>query len=295
MRKFQIISDSACDLPKELVSRYRIRVIPFYVSFNQKVYLKESEEIGITEFYSILNEGKTFPKTSLPSVQDYIDCFEQCIEHGEDVLCFCITDKFSGSYASAVNAREIVLEDYPEAQISVMNTSLVTAAQGLLVIEAAKMREAGYTIDEILPKMHQLKETARIMFTVDTLEYLQKGGRIGKVTALAGNMLNLKPMIVVREGELNPYSNVRGRKKSLKKEVEMVEEFFTENRLNYEDYEFCIDCTDFDSPDVAYVKDKLEKVIGRELSLPLFHIGVTIGTYTGPNTVGCCFIRKFTR
>ena len=94
-----------------------------------------------------------------------------------------------------------------------MDSSLATAAQGLLVLEAAKMREAGYSLDETCEKMQELKESARIMFTVDTLDYLQKGGRIGKVTALAGNVLNLKPMIVLREGELMPYGNVRGRKK----------------------------------------------------------------------------------
>ena len=295
MRNYQIISDSACDLPQALARRYRIRIIPFYVSFNQKTYLKEQEEIGIPEFYSILNEGRIIPKTSLPSVQDYIDRFERCLARDEDILCFCITSKFSGSYQSAVNARDIVLENHPEARIEVLDTSLVTATQGLLAMEAAKMREAGYTLDEVLERMPDLIESARIMFTVDTLEYLQKGGRIGKVTALAGSMLNLKPMIVVREGELMPYGNVRGRKKSLKKEIEMVEEYFRENHLSYDDYEFCVDCTDFDSPDVTYVKEKLEKLIDRKLDLPLFHVGVTIGTYTGPNTVGCCFIRKFTR
>ena len=295
MRNYQIISDSACDLPQALLRRYRIRVVPFYVSFNQKTYLKEHEEIGITEFYSILNEGRIIPKTSLPSVQDYADIFEKYAARGEDILCVCITSKFSGSYQSAVNAREIVLEDHPDARIEVLDSTLVTATQGLLVMEAAKMREAGYPMDEVLARLPELIESSRIMFTVDTLEYLQKGGRIGKVTALAGSMLNLKPMIVVREGELMPYGNVRGRKKSLKKEIEMVEEFFRENHLDYDDYEFCVDCTDFESPDVAYVKDKLEKLIGRKLELPLFHVGVTIGTYTGPNTVGCCFIRKFTR
>ena len=295
MKNYQIISDSACDIPAELTRRYRIRVVPFYVTFNQKTYLKEHEEIGITEFYSILNEGRIIPKTSLPSVQDYMDIFQACLDHGDDILCFCITSKFSGSYQSAVNAREILLEDYPDARIEVIDTTLVTATQGLLVLEAAKMREAGYRLDEVLEHLPALIESSRIMFTVDTLEYLQKGGRIGKVSALAGNVLNLKPMIVVRDGELMPYGNVRGRKKSLKQEIDMVQEFFNENRLNYDDYEFCVDCTDFDSPDVAYIKDRLEKLIGRELELPLFHVGVTIGTYTGPNTVGCCFIRKFTR
>lgn len=293
MKTYQIISDSSCDIPQELLHQYQIDLIPFYVTFDQETYRKENIEITTGEFYRILNESNVIPKTSLPSVQDYMDLFEPILKEGKDILCFCITHKFSGSLQSAINARSILLEKYEDARIELVDSSLATAAQGLLVLEAAKMQQAGYSIDGTVKRISKLRETARIMFTVNTLEYLTKGGRVGKAASLAGTMLNLKPMIMLREGELMPYSNVRGRKKSLKKIIDMIEEHFHDYNLRYDDYEFCFACTEHDSEDLNWVIGKTEQLIGRKVTLMPFQIGVTIGTYTGPGALGCCFIRKY--
>jgi DegV family protein with EDD domain len=130
------------------------------------------------------------------------------------------------------------------------------------------------------------------MFTVDTLEYLQKGGRIGKVTSLAGTMLNLKPLIQLKDAELIPYSNVRGRNKSLQKIIAMTEEYFKETGEKYEDYDFCL--ANATTPkDTETVQIELEKLICKEVSYPYFPIGVTIGTNTGPGAVGICFVKKY--
>ncbi|SET22219.1 DegV family protein [[Clostridium] polysaccharolyticum] len=293
MKDFQIYSDSSCDLPIELIEKYSLCIIPYYVTFDMENYFKEHEEISNEEFYQKL-AAKVFPKTSLPSVQDYINAFRKAIEAGQDVLCFCLTSKFSGSYQSAVNAKSLLEEDYPDASIVIVDSIQATAGQGLVVIQAARMKEAGYTLEQIAEKIEILKETARIMFTVDSLEYLQKGGRIGKVTSLAGAMLNLKPMIVLKEAELMPYSNIRGRKKSLDKTITMAEEYFTENNQNYEDYDFCMaNATTLE--ETKLVQEKVEALIGRKLDFPVFQIGVTIGTYTGPGAIGICFVKKFDR
>lgn len=293
MKNFQIFSDSSCDLSIELAKAYNIRVIPYYITFDKEHYYKEHEEISNEEFYEKLT-GKVFPKTSLPSVQDYINAFREAIEAGQDVLCFCLTAKFSGSYQSAVNAKLMLEEDYPDAKIEIIDSIQATAGQGLIVLQAARMKEAGYSLEEVVEKAESIKNTARIMFTVDTLEYLQKGGRIGKVTSLAGTMLNLKPMIVLKESELMPYSNVRGRKKALEKTIAMVEEYFEENKESYDDYDFCMaNATTME--ETKMVQEKVEELIGRKLDFPIFQIGVTIGTYTGPGAVGICFVKKFDR
>lgn len=291
MKDFQIFSDSSCDIPIELVNQYNIRIIPFYVTFDQENYFKEHEEIGNEVFYKKL-ATHVFPKTSLPSVQDYMNAFQEAIEAGKDVLCFCLTAKFSGSYQSAVNAKAMLEEDYPDAKIVVVDSIQATAGQGIVVLQAAYMKEAGYSIEQVVEKIEEIKSTARIMFTVDSLEYLQKGGRIGKVTSLAGTMLNLKPMIVLKEAELMPYSNVRGRKKALDKTLAMVEEYFTENNESYDDYDFAMaNATTLE--ETKMVQEKVEALIGRKLDYPIFQIGVTIGTYTGPGALGICFIKKF--
>lgn len=293
MKNFQIFSDSSCDLPIELIEQYNIRVVPYYITFDKETYYKEHEEISNEEFYKKL-ATKVFPKTSLPSVQDYMNAFKEAIEAGQDVLCFCLTSKFSGSYQSAVNAKSILEEDYPDAKIIVVDSIQATAGQGLVVLQAARMKEAGFEMDKVVEKIESIKNTARIMFTVDSLEYLQRGGRIGKVTSLAGTMLNLKPMIVLKESELMPYSNVRGRKKALEKTLAMVVEYFEENNESYDDYDFCMaNATTME--ETMMVREKVEALIGRKLDYPIFQIGVTIGTYTGPGALGICFIKKFDR
>lgn len=292
MREYQIFSDSSCDVPPSLIEEYGITLVPFYVTFDQENYFKENIEITNTEFYAELNKGGIFPKTSLPSVQDYMNCFSEAIEAGKDILCLCLTEKFSGSYQSAVNAKRILEEKYDDVNITIIDSIQATAGQGLVVLQAAYMKKAGYTITDNANKLDEIKKTARIMFTVDTLEYLAKGGRIGKAKSLAGTMLNLKPMIQLKDAELIPYSNVRGRKKALDKAIYMVEEYFTDNNEKYEDYDFCFaNATTLD--DVDQVRIRIEELTGQKINYPVFQIGVTIGTYTGPGALGVCFIKKY--
>lgn len=291
MKEFQIFSDSSCDLPIEIVNEYNIRFVPFYITFDQENYFKEHEEISNEEFYGKLAEH-VFPKTSLPSVQDYMNAFQEAIKAGKDVLCFCLSSKFSGSYQSAVNAKSMLEDDFPDANIVIVDSIQATAGQGLVVLQAAYMKNAGYTLEQAAEKLEELKNTARIMFTVDSLEYLQKGGRVGKAKSLAGTMLNLKPMIVLKEAELMPYSNVRGRKKALDKVIAMVEEYFKESNEKYEDYDFAMaNATTIE--ETRMVQEKVEALTGVKFKYPVFQIGVTIGTYTGPGALGVCFIKKF--
>lgn len=292
MPAFQIFSDSSCDVPQVLLKDNNITLIPFYVTFDKENYLKENIEISNEKFYDVLMHEKVFPKTSLPSVQDYINHFELTIKNGQDVLCLCLTQKFSGSYQSAVNAKLILEEKYPDAKIYIVDSIQATAGQGILLLQAAYMSKEGFTIEETVKRIDEIKPTARIMFTVDTLEYLTKGGRVGKAASLAGTMLNLKPLIQLKDAELIPYSNVRGRKKSLQKVIDMTVEYFTEANENYDDYDFCLaNATSME--DTLYVQSQLESLIGRKITYPVFQIGVTIGTYTGPGAIGICFVRKY--
>ena len=289
---YQIFSDSSCDTPAELLEKYGITLVPFYVSFDQENYYKENIDVTNKEFYNRLTTERVFPKTSLPSVQDYINKFQAALKAKQDVLCICLTQKFSGSYQSAVNARNILTEQYPDSNIIIVDSIQATAGQGLVLLQAAYMKEAGYTIEENAKKLEEIKQTARIMFTVDTLEYLAKGGRIGKVASLAGTMLNLKPMIQLKDAELIPYSNVRGRKKALDKILFMVEEYFKENNESFKDYDFCL-ANSSKMEEYQLIKSKVEELIGKEILYSEFKIGVTIGTNTGPGALGVCFIKRY--
>jgi len=292
MRDYQIFADSSCDLPQSLLSRYNIKLIPFYVSFDHENYYKENVDISNEEFYKRLSEKGVFPSTSLPSAQDYLSQFRQTLKEGKDLICLCLTQKFSGSYQSAVNAGQILEEQFPDADIRIVDSIQATAGEGLLVLQAAYMKEAGYSLEELHERLLQLRSTARIMFTLDTLEYLKKGRRIGKVAALAGAMLDLKPLIQLKDTELIPYSNVRGRKKALDKILDMVREYFEEAHEDPSGYDFCIaNATAMD--DALYLQAKLEDYLGRKLSYPVFQIGVTIGSYIGPGGIGICFVKRY--
>lgn len=292
MKGYEIFSDSSCDMSQEQVEKYKVNIIPFYVTLNQEDYRKENEEISKDEFYHTLIEKKIVPKTSLPSVEDYMRAFQQAIEQGKDILCICLTHSFSGSYQSAMNAKMILKEKYENTKIIIIDSIQATGGQGLLVIQAAKMKEEGYSLEDNADKLEEIKYTARIMFTLDTLEYLQKGGRIGKAKVLAGTMLNLKPLIQMKDTELIPFSNVRGRKKALDKIVTMLEEYFQETGEDYSDYEFGT-IHAMAEEEAVKVQSNVENIIGKPIEYPLFQIGVTIGTYTGTRVVGVCFIRKY--
>ena len=291
MREYQLFSDSACDLPESLRKEFRIELIPFYVSFDQETYYKENLEITQESFYETLSKKNVFARTSLPSVQDYIQAFRPFLKEGKDVICLCLTQKLSGSYKSAMNAKQILEEQFPNAEIYIIDSIQATAAQGMLLLQMAQLQRARLTASELVAATDRLKTTARIMFTVDTLDYLTQGRRIGKVNALAKDMLDLKPLIQLKEAELIPYSNIRGRKNSLDKLVEMVGEYFKEQNENPADYAFgIVNATTL--PDAQYLQKQVEQFIGHNLVYPIFRIGVTIGTYTGPGAIGVCFVKK---
>lgn len=292
MTSYQIFSDSSCDLPDNLLQEHQIKLIPFYVSFDQENYFKENIDITKEEFYTTLASKKVYANTSLPSVQDYIAMFRPALKEGKGIICLCLTQKFSGSYQSALSAKHILEEQYPNTLISIIDSIQATGGQGILLLQIVAMKKAGLSLEEATHKANLLKTTARIMFTVNTLEYLTKGRRIGKVISLAKDMLDLKPLIQLKEAELTPYSNIRGRKKSLDKVYDMVKEYFHDTVENPDEYEFCIaNATTLD--DAQYLQIKLEKYLNRKLTLPIFHIGVTIGTYTGPGAIGICFIKRY--
>lgn len=290
MNNFVIISDSSCDLPCQLRDKYNINIVPFYVSLDHEKYFKEIDELSVEDLTSSLVNDHIYPKTSNPPIADYIDKFKPHLEEGKDILCFTLTEKFSGSYQSAVNAASLMLEEYPNRRIRVINSYLATGSQGLLVLQAAYMRNKGLTLDETANKAEELKQTGRIYFTVDSLDYLQKGGRIGKVSAFAGQILNIKPVIAVKEGELIPQSKVRGSKKAIKEIIDLTLGDVNENP---QDYDYCfVTSNRFDELEC------LQTLLMEDYSIDVPFvtiIGATIGAHVGPSVLGICFIKKYNK
>lgn len=289
MKKIALVSDTACDLSPNLVKEYGLILVPFYVSFEKEEYYKEIEEMSINAFYKRMREQKVFPKTSLPSINDYVEVFTPLVKEGRPIICVCLSGHFSGSYNSAVNARELILENYKDAQIEIINSLNATGGQGLLTLEIARMIEEDLPFDTIISTAYTLREKAKIFFYVDDLDYLKNGGRIGKASALLGTMLSVKPIIYLENGELFPASKVRGTKKAMAKIIEMALSYAGEDPKSYRYMVGHADAIE----DADAVVNLLPDTIKDSLIKDYFFIGTTIGVNTGPDTVGICVIPKY--
>lgn len=286
---FVILSDSSCDLPEDIKNKYNLQLIPFYVSFDKINYLRENIDITRKEFYERLKAEKSIPKTSLPSTQDYISYFKPILEKENDIICFTLSSQLSGSYQSAVNAKEILLEEFPERTIEIIDSKRATVSQGLLVLQALKLQENRYSLEEVCNKIYKIIEDGLIIFSIDSLEHLEKGGRIGKVSALAGNILNIKPLILLKNGILEPHSKVRGRKKIIAEILNIFKNSIDFNKIDK--YEIAIAHSNR-IEEALELKNTLEEKFGLKIEYPIFDIGITVGAHIGDSTIGLGFSKK---
>ncbi len=293
---YQIISDGCCDLTQDIIEQYNLRIILFYISFDGENYDKEIEEIGIREVYDrMVRDAKIFPKTSLPSVQNYVDIFTEYAKKDIPVICMCFTLSLSGSYNSACNAKEIVEEDYPNAKIYVMNTEAATVSQALMVVEAGRMQRNGIPYEQCIEILQKMKDTNRIFFTVGSLDYLRNGGRIGALASVAANALSLKPMIILEQGKIVSAGVARSRKKSLPRSIDLMKKYFDENKEKVEDYQFLVGFG-YDMDEGEKFREYAEKelnTLGYSGPVNKLQIGATIAVHTGPHAIGIGCIKKY--
>lgn len=293
---YKIISDGCCDLSKDVIEKYQLHIIPFYISFDDTTYYKEIEEIGIREVYErMVNNPNVYPKTSLPSVQNYIDAFMPYVKENMPVICICFTPSLSGSYNSACNAREIVCEEHPEAKITVINSEAATVSQGLMVIEAGRMRMDGVPYDTCVRVLEQMKKTNRIFFTVGNVDYLKHGGRIGKLAGLATSALSLKPLITLVDGAIEASGIGRSRKKTVLKTIHLMEGYFKDKNESMDDYSFAVGYG-YDIEEGRAFYDRVSKEVqaaakGKKISF--IQIGATIAVHTGPHAIGIGIIKQY--
>lgn len=293
--KIQIITDGSCDLPKELTKEKDIKVVPFYVSFDGETYLKEMEELDVREFYQkMVDHPDVFPKTSMPSVDDYYQVFEPLAKEGVPMICICITTKFSGSMQSATTARDMILEQYPDARIEVIDATINTVLQGLYVLEACRLRDLGWEYDRLVKRILEIRESGRIFFTIGSIDYLKHGGRIGKLTGIAGSALKIKPLITLKAGEIFNSGISRNREKSILKVIDLLKEYLDEVQAKPGEYSFAIGFG-YDYEEACRFKEKLRELVRERLGIDeiqIYQIGATIGVHTGPYPIGVGIIHR---
>lgn len=289
MENFTIMTDSASDLPLELKTKYNVDIVPLLISFDKQNYLQENVDISIDDFYKKLRSENVFPKTSLAAIDTYMTYFKKYLDKGQDILFFTLCADLSGSYQAAKSAVDILSEEYTKNKILIVDSRSNSAGYGLVVLEGCKMREAGYSIENTFARLEVIKLDTFFAFTADDLKYLQKGGRLGKASALFGTLLNIKPIIYLKEGLLEPYSKVRGRKKCI---AELISFFAESIGINADKYEIGIchaDCLE----DALEIQKILKEKYNLEVSYPLTTIGASVGAHTGPDAIGISYIRKY--
>ena len=225
----------------------------------------------------------------------FAERFRYHVERGLDVLCICISTKFSGSYNSACTARDLVLEEHPEAKIVVINSIVNTCLQGLVVLEAARMKDDGLGLEEVARRLDTLKTSGRIFFTIGSIDYLAHGGRIGKLAGLAVSTLGLKPLILEKEGEIFSEGICRSRKKSLLKVKSLVKEYFAKIKEDPKTYTITIGYG-HNLAEAEAFRDELITELDCGLTkddIPIRRIGATIAVHTGPEALGVCVLRRY--
>lgn len=207
----KIISDSTCDLSKELVEKYNISILPLHIVLGEAEY-KDGEEIGPDEIYKWADENKTTPKTSAIAITDVMDEYEKWLKEYDEIVSFSISGKMSTTVnVMRMGADELEVED----RVFVVDSENLSTGSGLLVIEAAIMAQEGKNAKEIVACLDELKSRVKASFVVDTLTYLHRGGRCSGVAALAGGALKLHPKIVVEDGAMKPDKKYRGKMKKV--------------------------------------------------------------------------------
>lgn len=280
MNKIAIVTDSTADIPKELVEKYNIRVVPLTVSFKDRTYY-DGVDLNIDKLLEMLDEGEELPKTSQVNPARFCDEYKRLLDDGYKIISIHLSSNLSGTYQSAIIAKNMLETE----DIYVVDSRTVSFGTGMLALKAAKMIEDGKNIDEIYSTLNNLAQKSRVAFALDKLEYLKKGGRLSGAQAAIGTLLNIKPIIYINEGRLEILDKTRGMKKALSRMIKYVqEEGYDKNEL------FAIGTVrDFEN------FSEFEKMVKDELNIesPLFaEVGTVVATYSGPGVIGVWFFKE---
>ncbi|KUO71944.1 MAG: hypothetical protein APF77_04655 [Clostridia bacterium BRH_c25] len=213
----KIITDSICDVPKEYAERYGIKVMPLTVHFGDESY-KDGIDLTLEEFLAKLEKAEVLPTTSQVTPGTFIEAFREETDRGNKVIAIHGSSQLSGTYNSAVMAKEQI----GGADIHVIDSMGITLGAGMMVIKAARLAEEGMEPEEIVREIEAVRENMKHLIIVDTLKYLQKGGRLSLSASVLGSILNIKPILTVVNGKLEVFEKARGIKKAITSVIETI-------------------------------------------------------------------------
>ncbi|MBP7331725.1 MAG: DegV family protein [Firmicutes bacterium] len=275
MNQVKIVTDSTADLPPDLAAKYNITVVPLMVIFNDNEIFRDGVDIDTGQFYRRQIERKEYSRTSQPAPAEFLSIYKELSSSGSSVISIHLSSALSGACQSARMARDML----PGADIAVIDSKLASMGLGMIALEAARAAGAGKNKDEILRIVRQMISEGMLYFIVDTLEYLARGGRIGKAQALLGNILSIKPILYLKDGVVHPLEKTRGRAKAIDRLAQIVEKKVGQRRVK---------CALMHGMDPVGMRQLYENI------MPLLNcdepvcstLGAVIGTHTGMGALG---------
>jgi len=276
-----IVADTTCGLPRKLLQDRGVPLIPQIVMFGEESY-HDDKELDTATFLSKLKASAALPKTAAPEPSLYFPIFEAAGKRGESVVVVAPMSKASGTVRSA----ETAAQDFPGVDVRVVDTQTVSCNLGSLVLVADDMAKAGKSADEIVAKLNYMIPRGRLYFLVDTLEYLAKGGRIGGAKKLLAELLEIKPILQVKNGQVEPFEQQRTKKRALARLVEVV----TESCPGGEETHLCVLQVEAEREAQALVEELKSKVPVSDI--PIYELPPAIVVHAGPKAMGAGFFVK---
>jgi len=268
----KIVTDSTADLPPRLAGDLGVTVVPVYVRFGDQVY-RDRVDISEDEFYQRLLHDPIHPSTTQPTPQDFADVYQKLSQEAEGIISIHLSSKLSGTYNSALQGKELVDTKCP---IEVIDSQVLTMSLGLLVIAATTIAKSGKNIQQVVEEIKQTIPSIHLLALLDTLKYLALGGRIGKVQALLGSVLSVKPMLTIKDGELVPAGRVRSRTRGINRLVD-----FVKNAVDIQDMAIVYNTT----PDEAQtLVGRMGSIFPKE-RIRLARLGPALGVHAGPGVL----------
>lgn len=282
MGKVALVTDSTAYIPQELVEQYDIRVAPQVLIWDGETYL-DGVDIQPQAFFQRLATAQTLPTSAQVSVQSFYEIFRDLHESGHDILAVLLSSKLSGTISSAEQAKAML----PEARIEIVDSYTVAMALGFVVLAAARAAAKGATLEACRALAEEVKGHVGLVLTVQTLEFLHRGGRIGGAARLVGTVLNIKPILEVRGGRVEPLENARTRKKALQRMADIVVE-----RVQGHEVVRVAALHANAEADARWLLEHIDKQVALQEAL-ISTVSPVIGTHVGPGTVGLAYSTDF--
>ncbi len=277
----KIITDSVCDIPPEYIQKYNISVLPLKIFFNETVFT-DGVDINSEYMFKRLMETGEFPKTSQVTPQEFVLEFEKAFEKYDEIICITMSSVLSGTNNSAIAAKK----QLTGKNIHVIDSKGVTLGMGLIVIEAAKMAINNAEIENILKRINHMTKNMEYLLILDTLEYLYKGGRISKTQYLISNLLNIKVILTVKDGELIAKDKVRGRKKAVK----YISDYIAKNNYDLDDK--IIGINHANDPEYMAELEKCILNLYKPKEIIRSKVGCTVAAYSGLSAIALYFVKE---